>query len=514
LIRSKSSHWLVWLCVIFLTFFSAYLYAPQVLSSDFIAGDGGLFFVMTEELRENNYQIPVYTSYNHDDIPFAYPPLGFYFTAGIADVTGSELTLLYRLLPLVYTVLTVPLFYLLAAEVAGSKLAGLLATMAFLAMPFSLMWRLVGGGVVRALAFALALALMLLVLRLYKTRDWRWVLPTGMVGGLMVLTHLLISVSAITAVIVFFLFYGRNRKSIIQSAVVALIVVVIVSPWLYHVISTHGLDVLLGAYNQESTFPFSATLQLFFWNKIPEPVLAIFGVVSLLGMLYSIANKRWLPVAWMVAVTLLGHERGDTYMEIPMQILFGIYASEVILPSIMGIFAARPPLPRTAALIMGFVVILMNTIVSVNYLFEEEVHTLTSDELEAMAWVSENTPQDARFIIVSSNSVYTGEWFPALTDRHSLSTNQGYEWNEQWRTRRYLAVGLEWCASLACIEDEIALANMPYPVTHLFITDGMEDCECENLRQEIRYERGYRLIYSNDEVSIFERYPDEIAAVR
>jgi 6-pyruvoyl-tetrahydropterin synthase related domain len=330
----------------------------------------------------------------------------------------------------------------------------------------------------------------------------------------MVLSHLLISLNAIVAIAVFFLFYGRNRRGIIQSLVVAIIVVAVVSPWLYIIISRHGLDVLLGAYGQESTFPFSLTLQLFFWNKIPEPVLAIFGVISLLGMLHCIAHRRWLPVTWMVAVTLLGHQRGDTYIEVPMQILFGIYVSEVIIPSLLGGMGVRPHLAKTVALMVAFVVLLMNTIVSVNYLFDEDVHNLTNYEMEAMAWVRENTPDDAKFAIVTEDSEYTAEWFPVLADRHSLSTNQGYEWNEQWRLRVYLAFGLEDCASLECVETEITTVEMSNLVTHLFITDGRENCDCENMRQEIRYEVGYRLIYQNDDVSIFERYPNEVAAGR
>jgi hypothetical protein len=94
--------------VLILMGFTALIYAPYVFGSEFVVGDGALFYLMTEELRSNDYQIPTHTEYNYDSIPYAYPPLGFYVTAGLSDITGIDTFQLFRILPFLYTILTVP----------------------------------------------------------------------------------------------------------------------------------------------------------------------------------------------------------------------------------------------------------------------------------------------------------------------------------------------------------------------------------------------------------------------
>ena len=54
----------------------------------FAINDGGMFAVMVDDLRANGYALPAFTTYNHLDIPFAYPPLGFYLGALAADLSA------------------------------------------------------------------------------------------------------------------------------------------------------------------------------------------------------------------------------------------------------------------------------------------------------------------------------------------------------------------------------------------------------------------------------------------
>jgi hypothetical protein len=66
--------------------------------------------------------------------------------------------------------------------------------------------------------------------------------------------------------------------------------------------------------------------------------------------------------------------------------------------------------------------------------FQLSSATLYPPDQEAMNWVSQNTPADARFLVltgttsVSCDSVL--EWFPALTGRQSVYTVQGTEWTQ------------------------------------------------------------------------------------
>src|SRR5262245_31305489 len=81
---------------------------------DFPLNDGGLFYVMTRDLQSAHYGLPTFTSYNQIDIPFAYPPLGMYLAALVDDLTPLDLLTVFRVLPLVYCMLTLGAFFLLA----------------------------------------------------------------------------------------------------------------------------------------------------------------------------------------------------------------------------------------------------------------------------------------------------------------------------------------------------------------------------------------------------------------
>src|SRR3954453_2454504 len=47
-----------------------------VMSRSFPLNDGALFFLMTREIGEHGFRLPVTTAYNAANIPFAYSPLG------------------------------------------------------------------------------------------------------------------------------------------------------------------------------------------------------------------------------------------------------------------------------------------------------------------------------------------------------------------------------------------------------------------------------------------------------
>ena len=60
-----------------------YIRLSMALSATFPLNDGGLFYQMTQELVANQFRLPFFTSYNHLNIPFAYPPLAFYLTGAL-----------------------------------------------------------------------------------------------------------------------------------------------------------------------------------------------------------------------------------------------------------------------------------------------------------------------------------------------------------------------------------------------------------------------------------------------
>ena len=82
------------------------------LSASFPLNDGGLFYQMIVDLQNNNFILPVTTTYNFAEIPFAYPPFAFY-VYGLLSTSGLPLLKLMQFLPAIVTTLTIPTFYFL-----------------------------------------------------------------------------------------------------------------------------------------------------------------------------------------------------------------------------------------------------------------------------------------------------------------------------------------------------------------------------------------------------------------
>src|SRR3990172_9530998 len=57
-----------------------------VFMAGFPVNDGGMFYVMVEELKANHFLLPAFTNYNLAGIPYAYSPFGFYATALISSL--------------------------------------------------------------------------------------------------------------------------------------------------------------------------------------------------------------------------------------------------------------------------------------------------------------------------------------------------------------------------------------------------------------------------------------------
>ena len=124
-------------------------FSPASLAG-FAINDGGMFAVMVDDLRESGYALPVYTSYNSLDIPYAYPPLGFYFGRIVSDLTGLPAAEVLRWLPAFFASLSVPAFALLASRLLKTRYHVAIATLIFALMPRAMSWFIMGGGLTRS----------------------------------------------------------------------------------------------------------------------------------------------------------------------------------------------------------------------------------------------------------------------------------------------------------------------------------------------------------------------------
>lgn len=126
---------------------------PYFFKYDFALNDGALFVQMADAVRSNSYVLPATVSYNRTEIPFAYPPISFYLIAFLSDLFNFNILDVVRYMPLVFNILSIGVFILLASQLIKSKLVLLYTSIFFPLIPRSYEWLIMGGGVTRSVGF-------------------------------------------------------------------------------------------------------------------------------------------------------------------------------------------------------------------------------------------------------------------------------------------------------------------------------------------------------------------------
>ena len=432
--------------------------AAHTLAADFPLNDGGMFYAFAADLQRSGFRLPEVTSYNYADIPFAYSPLGFYLAAALDVITPASLMDLFRFLPLLYSTAAVAAFALLARRILVAQPAVISATLAFALIPRSFMWLLMGGGVARGLGLVCALLAMHEAHRLYTEGRTRSILTGGALSAATVLAHVETGWFLAFTTVIFWVAFGRTRRTFAYSVALAALGGALTAPWWLAVASMHGLapfieanasggNVLSGMTLARETFLSIARI-----TSTSEPFFPLIGALGLLGGLLALRQRHPVLPIWWVTIILLDLRAYPTFTTIPVALMAGLAISQVVLPLAHLIWehplvpariaVARPHAPwlrvsRGAALLaVGMLVYsTFGATLRAPGMAGEAVYLvgLTRDERTAMQWIRANTAEDARILITPRGPWQVdkeSEWFPVLAERHSVATVQGTEWTD------------------------------------------------------------------------------------
>ena len=97
--------------LILAVFFGLYIRLFPLFKTSFPLVDGGMFYTMIKDLQSSHFILPVFTTYNQAEIPFAYPPLAFYIAGLVNANTGISLIDIIKWQPAIINIMTVPFFY-------------------------------------------------------------------------------------------------------------------------------------------------------------------------------------------------------------------------------------------------------------------------------------------------------------------------------------------------------------------------------------------------------------------
>jgi hypothetical protein len=457
---------------------------------------------MVQDIQSANYRLPDFTHYNGGDIPFAYSPLSLYLAAVIEALTPLSLTDVFRLLPFAGALFATWAFWRLAAVLLPSRNAALAATAIFAVVPRSFIWLLMGGGLPRGLALGLAiLAIREGYLLTRGPVRWRSVATLSVYAALTAITHL---ETAAFVLLTFLLFVCMRPSRLLHFAVAAAGAAALSAPWWALVISRHGIAPFRASteYGGDSLSGGLLDIErLLFVLRNPvftdEQFFPIVGALAVVGAFYALARRLWFLPAWWLLIMMADMRAYPTYAALPVTLLAGLLVVEGLAASVSSYRRREESIswrwPALAAALAAL--FLLNGALEHSRYDARFLHSLPQADREAFAWVREETPPDALFTVVPVSgwyADYASEWFPALAERESAGTAQGYEWVPGGFEARLAVHDDLWaCASSTAVCLEAVMRDAG--ATFAFVPS---EC-CSSLARSIRLSSSFEVVYQD-----------------
>lgn len=504
--------------VLYLTILGLAVRLAAPLTSQFPLNDGGLFYTMATDLIANGLRLPLATTYNNAQIPFVYPPLALYFTAILSKLTDTDVLNIIRILPPVFSGLAIPAYYLLAREIATSKLQAILAVLSFAFIPRVFEWHVTGGGITRAPGFIFAILTMTFVLRLYKDSSRKNILLSSLFAGLTLLTHPEAAIHTILSAAIFFLWTNRSAKGMKDSLAIAVGAIALSAPWWLSILlrlGTPPFQAAVLAVGADSPNLLVRIFVGFLFVFTDEPYLTLTAVFALIGIFTSTVRREYFPIVWMFTLYILEPRGGALYMMLPFSLLSGLGLVSIFsnivpalsapgeTPTILQIF---PHQTARWMFAVFFVYLLMSAFSTGERLRND--FSLQPSDAKTLYWIRESLPASASFAMVTGETTPFrdpwSEWLPAITGRKSLAGIFGYEWvnDGKFEERLLWYITLQACAR----RDETCLStwekdnNLDF--THLYL---QLDETTLPLQISLSNSTHYNLVHITDTSAIYEQ---------
>jgi len=494
--------------------FGAVVRFVPAASNGFPLNDGGLFYTMIRDLKESRFVMPQFTAYNFVDIPFAYPPVGFYIAAIFSSLLPvPDLQVLLWLPPLVNT-LAIFFFFKFAEQVLPSRTSAALAALIYALSSRAFLWQVMGGGITRAFGMLFLILMLWQAVQLFREYNRKRLALTILFGALTVMSHPQTALHAALGGLMIFLFYGRSQRGVISALWVGAGVFLLSAPWWGTVFLRHGFEPLLsaGQTSQRTLEFYLIVLRL----HSPANYLALpFLIFFYIGLWLTFKRREFFFVAWIVIAYLIDTRGGDGVVllaEAMLAALGLIQLSAWISRSDSDQPEAALAKPISQALVFGsaFYFLLVAGIAD----FQLVNTSLKPADLQMMAWVNANVEDEKDFLLATgrefSMSDPMQEWFPALTKQHSVTTLQGLEWtlSEKFFPWYEQLVEFQRCADLACVTAWSAANGVDYDFLLVTVPPkedkSREGAALRSLALSVRASAVHELVFESQTALVFK----------
>ncbi len=495
-----------------LTSIAALIRLIPVLRADFPLNEGGMFYVMAKNISDNHYHIPLFTTYNFQQIPFAYSPLSFYLMAGLHDVFHISYMDILRFAPLIMSLCVVPIIYLFAYELSASVIFSYIVTFFYVFMPGSFQSFIEGGGITRSPGFLCALIASLYALKMFRKFSVTHLLIAIGALSLSVLFHIESVTFAVYTIISLLLVFGRNRKGLGILFMLIIGLMICTSWWWGVVLYNHGITPFIHALRSNPWNAFTLP-QLMLLQYVIQPKFDILTGFYVIGVILYLIKKKWFIPVWIGVLLICASRMIPTAASVPLAFLAAYTVTEGVAPLIRSLSKKQIWMYTVSVLILISMVVSLSTIFMHRLSWFDYV---SPEERAAMTWVKEHTTGESTFVVMTSVPAFgwfldhTLEWFPALAERTSISTVQGGEWLPDFKNRLDLNRALKQCndKSVSCIESLLSEKQIDY--SHIYISTSLQtepelNTCCSLLVYTLEHDQNYIPIYKGRGAVIFER---------
>jgi len=514
--------------IIVIMMLGTFLRIQYLQKSDFVLNDGGMFFTMIRDLQNNRYVLPIFTTYNFSQIPFAYPPLSFYSGAILNQFFNIDLITIFRVYPFFFNLLSIPAFYFLSKEITGVDRQALLATTFYAILLPGFEWLISGGGLTRSPAhtfFIISLSLYLVYLRTNKRMFFLLSIVSAVIMTLfhieycwlLVFSSLLFSANSMS----WRVYLKTNMSYLIGIGFLT-------APYWVTVVYNHGFSPFISAFSAGEFNLMNSIGRFILLVFTNEPISNYINVLGIIGLFYCVFTKRFSVVIWFLLIALLNSRSVNRTSIFPVTIFAAMTIDKVLCPVFEQIYHRstntltetghnqKRKNPNFASIFFAFSIVYPFFLGYINsFSYNPVLSGISVNEREAMEWIKSNTSTDSKFVVMDPSIAWhidqLGEWFPTLAEREGITTVQGSEWlpNSSFETKKQIynefkdcVYSGEQCLTLWAERNHI---NFSY----LYISKGeclINSANCLNyFDSSVRASQNYQMIFENNGAVVYQK---------
>jgi hypothetical protein len=340
---------------------------------------------------------------------------------------------------------------------------------------------------------------------------------------------------AFSSIILFF-FYQRTWKGLRFLCLIGAIAIITSMPYWLTIILRFGSAVFFIAF-RTGEFSLTGTLmKLIYFNVLQETLIAMISFIALIGIIFHCKQRKYFLPVWLLFIFIFGLRSLERNALICISLLSAIGLEEILkwlneknVQSIEEVALKGQlknpqenlkPSKLSNIVILGLFFEIFFFAILGKFLGTNILKDLNQENRTAMAWVKTNTPETGKFLVMPSGLIWQvdsiEEWFPALSERTSVTTVQGSEWlkNAKFAENVQAYIDVKACANqgISCLSawEKDNHVNVDYYYFSLNESPNQEPSEYASpLEAEMKYSGTFRLVYRNSDVRIYQKLGTE-----